>query len=152
MILPRGVQAWRRVAAWVRSCPPPSLTRGRGRAGTGSRPAVHHPHHPPPRPRLRKNSFFFLKQVDFFGFFMYVLYSTLLHLPPLTFHCVQGSNPGQLRLWHRLPDALATRLHLIHNSATSHPHSATSRPHSATSHPHSTTYISSTTRLHLIHK
>ncbi len=26
----------------------------------------------------------------FFGFFSYVLYSTLLHLPPLRFHCVGG--------------------------------------------------------------
>ncbi len=32
-----------------------------------------------------------------------VRYSTLLHLPPLRFHCVRrmlGSNPGLLRLWH----------------------------------------------------
>jgi hypothetical protein len=26
----------------------------------------------------------------FFGFFMYILYSTLLHLPPLRFHSVGG--------------------------------------------------------------
>jgi hypothetical protein len=58
-----------------------------------------------------------------------------------------------------------TRLHLIHNSATSHPqlgyissttrlhtthHRATSHPRSATSHPQLGS-ISSTTRLHLIH-
>ncbi len=36
----------------------------------------------------------------------YVFYSTLLHLP--------RSNPGLLRLWHRQPDAIATRLDLIH--------------------------------------
>ncbi len=30
------------------------------------------------------------KHGDFFGFFFYVLYSTLLHLPPLRFHCVGG--------------------------------------------------------------
>ncbi len=34
-----------------------------------------------------------------FGFF-HVLYSSLLHLPPLRFHCVRmlGSNPGLMRL------------------------------------------------------
>jgi hypothetical protein len=26
----------------------------------------------------------------FFGFLFYVIYSTLLHLPPLRFYCVQG--------------------------------------------------------------
>ncbi len=36
------------------------------------------------------------KQGDFFGFF-YVLYSTLLHLPLLRFHCVGGC-------WDRTPD------------------------------------------------
>ncbi len=45
--------------------------------------------------------------------------------------------PGQLRLRHWLSYALTTRLHLIHSSATSHPHLATSHPHLATSsHPH----------------
>ncbi len=29
-------------------------------------------------------------QGDFLNFFLYVLYSTLLHLPPLRFHCVGG--------------------------------------------------------------
>ncbi len=65
------------------------------------------------------------KQGDFFR---YVLYSTLLHLPPLRFHCVKGCwDPGQLRLRHWLSDALATRLyhpqtrlHLVHK-ATSYP-------------------------------
>ncbi len=52
------------------------------------------------------------------GFFVYVLYSTLLHLPPLRFHCVGGCwgwNPGMLRLRHWQSDALTTRLDLIHN-------------------------------------
>ncbi len=53
-----------------------------------------------------------------------------------------GSNTGQLRLRHWLSDKQETRLHIIH-SATSHPHSATSHPQLG--------YISSTTRLHLIH-
>ncbi len=54
----------------------------------------------------------------FFFFFLYVWYSTLLHLPPLRFHCVGGC-------WDRtqdicdndiawLSDALTTRLDLIH--------------------------------------
>ncbi len=49
-------------------------------------------------------------------FFFYVLYSTLLHLPPLRFHCVGYAGietMGLLRLWHRLSDALTTRLDLI---------------------------------------
>jgi hypothetical protein len=36
-------------------------------------------------------------------FYFDVRYSTLLRLPPLSFHCVGGcwdSNPGLLRLWH----------------------------------------------------
>jgi hypothetical protein len=61
-----------------------------------------------------------------------VFYSTLLHLPPLRFHCV-GSNPGQLRLRHWLSNHSAgyhpsfgqissvTRLDIIHCSARSHP-------------------------------
>jgi hypothetical protein len=41
-------------------------------------------------------------------------YSTLLHLPPLRFHCVGGCwDPGQLGLQHWLSDALTTRLDLI---------------------------------------
>jgi len=63
----------------------------------------------------------------FWDFFMYILYSTLLYLPPLRFHCVGGC-------WGRTQDTcdfgyiLSTRLHLIHNrlylihdSASSHP-------------------------------
>jgi hypothetical protein len=54
------------------------------------------------------------------GFF-YVLYSTLLHLPPLSFHCVGGCwMLGQLR-----PTALAVRR--SNRSATSHPHLAQRR-------------------------
>jgi hypothetical protein len=69
---------------------------------------------------------------------MYVLYSTLLHLPPLGWHRgrrMLGSNPGQLRPRHWLSDALATRLHLIHIRLHLIHRSATSRPRSATSHP-----------------
>ncbi len=54
----------------------------------------------------------------FWIFSFYVWYSTLLHLPPLRFHCVGGCwirTPGQLRLRHWLSDALTTRLDLIHN-------------------------------------
>jgi hypothetical protein len=42
---------------------------------------------------------------EFLEFFIFnVLYSTLLHLPPLRFHCAElrmlGSNPGPLQLVH----------------------------------------------------
>ncbi len=50
------------------------------------------------------------------GDFYFVLYSTLLHLPPLRFHCdagMLGSNPGPLQLLHWQSDALTTRLDLI---------------------------------------
>ncbi len=59
-------------------------------------------------------------------FFLSVIYSTLLHLPPNRFHCVGGyyirSNPGQLRVWLRhwqsdaRSDPLRTRIDLIHLS------------------------------------
>ncbi len=39
------------------------------------------------------------------------LFFTLLHLSPLRFRCVGG---WLLRLWHWQPDALTTRLNLIH--------------------------------------
>jgi hypothetical protein len=51
--------------------------------------------------------------------FMYVLYSTQLHLPPLRFHCGGGRWVWTQDSRHWLSDALATRLHLIQNSATS---------------------------------
>jgi hypothetical protein len=59
-----------------------------------------------------------IKQGDFFGIlFMYVLYSTLLRLPPLRFHYVGGrwdrtQDSCDFGIW--LSDALTTRLHLIH--------------------------------------
>ncbi len=50
-------------------------------------------------------------------FFFIVLYSTLLHLPPLRLNCVGpkilGSNPGQMRLCNWQSDALSTQLNLI---------------------------------------
>jgi hypothetical protein len=54
-------------------------------------------------------------------FIFFVLYSTLLHLPPLRFHCDGGCwdrTQGLLQLRHRQLDALATRLDLIQT----HPH------------------------------
>jgi hypothetical protein len=53
---------------------------------------------------------------EFFEFF-YVLYSALLHLPPLRFHCVGGNwdrtqNCGDFGHW--LSKALTTRLNLIY--------------------------------------
>ncbi len=52
---------------------------------------------------------------EFFSF--YVQYSTLLHLPPLKFHCVGGcwDRTQELRPRHWLPDAPTTRLDLIHS-------------------------------------
>jgi hypothetical protein len=67
-----------------------------------------------------KGGFFWI-----FSFF-YVRYSTLLHLPPLRFHCVGGCwdlNPEQLRLRHWLSDALTTRLDLIYTRLDSDPDS-----------------------------
>jgi hypothetical protein len=81
------------------------------------------------------------EQGNFLKFFM-VLYSTLLHLPPLRFQCV-----GEC--WDRTQDScdfgIDCQMLYSHpakshpKSATSHPHLATSHPQSATSHPHSAT-------------
>ncbi len=72
------------------------------------------------------------KQGDFIASF-YVLYSILLHLLPLRFHCIGG-------FWNRTQDccdfgmavsdsgALTTRLYLIHGPARSHSPSARSHP------------------------
>jgi hypothetical protein len=106
-------------------------------------------------PRFRALS---IKKGDFLLIFVvfYVHYSTLLHLPPLRFHCVggrrmEGPNPGLLRLWHWQPDALTTRLDLIHNSAWSHPHSARSHPLGQISSTRPDLIHKTTTRLDLIH-
>ncbi len=52
--------------------------------------------------------------------FVRILYSTLLHLPFLRFHCVGGCSDRLLRLWHWQSDAETARLDLIHNSTISH--------------------------------
>ncbi len=74
------------------------------------------------------------KQGDFFDFFPYVLNSTLLHLPPLRFHCVATSALTVRRSNHLVRshphgqisstawlDLIHTWLNLIHNLARSHP-------------------------------
>jgi hypothetical protein len=64
----------------------------------------------------------FFKSGIFLDFFIiYIRYSTLLHLPPLRFHCVGGCwygiNQRLLRLWHWHPDAYShSILDLIHCS------------------------------------
>ncbi len=48
------------------------------------------------------------------GFFIFfVLYSALLHLPPLRFHCAGGCWDRTKNRWHWQSDALTTRLDLI---------------------------------------
>ncbi len=77
-----------------------------------------------------------VKQRIFF-FFLHVLYSTLLNLPPLRFHCVGGCwdrTQDWCDLWHWQSEQTA-RSHS--HMARSHPHSARSHPHLARSHPHS---------------
>ncbi len=63
--------------------------------------------------------------------FFYVLYSTLLHVPPLAFPCIGGCllglNPGLLRLWRRSIYCIRQEL-IHHNSARSHPHLVRSDP------------------------
>jgi hypothetical protein len=60
-----------------------------------------------------KWNYFKVESIDFFS----VLYSTLLHLPPVrstvSEDAVIRSIPVQLRFRHRLSDALNTRLDLI---------------------------------------
>ncbi len=56
-------------------------------------------------------------------FFFYIRYSTLLHLPPLRFHCVAGCCIE--------PRTVATATLAVRRSK----HSARSHPHSARSHP-----------------
>ncbi len=53
----------------------------------------------------------------FWFFFFYARYSTLLHLPPLRFHCVGGcwDRTQDNCRWNWLSDALTTRLDLIHS-------------------------------------
>jgi hypothetical protein len=66
--------------------------------------------------------------------FLYVLYSTLLHLAapqiPLCRRMLDCCDFGIGK-----SDALTTRLNLIYNSARSHPQSSRSPPHSARFHP-----------------
>ncbi len=101
--------------------------------------------------------FFFFFVTGIFWTFLCNLFK-LLHLPPLTFHCVGGC-------WDRTQTvatlALAVRrssysarshphsaIDLIHHSARSHPNSARSYPHSARSHPHSAGSHPHSTRYH----
>jgi hypothetical protein len=60
-----------------------------------------------PKPKVKRGIFWIF----------YVLYSTLLHLPPPQISLCRrmlGSNPGLLRLRHWESDALTTSLDLIH--------------------------------------
>jgi hypothetical protein len=50
----------------------------------------------------------------FLIFFMYVLYSTLLHLPPPLCRRMLGSNPGQGQLRHLVVRCFSHSVHLIH--------------------------------------
>jgi hypothetical protein len=66
--------------------------------------------------QLVDRSTFMVKITHNFWPGIYVLYSPLLHLPPLRFQIrrmMLGLNPGLLRLWHWRSDALTTRLDLI---------------------------------------
>ncbi len=83
---------------------------------------------------------FFL--AHFLGFF-YVLYSTLVHKPPLRSSGVGGN-------WDRTRTVgtLALAVRRSHHSPRSHPHSARSHPLSARSHPHSARYHPHSARPH----
>jgi hypothetical protein len=71
-----------------------------------------------------------LKTGDFFIIFS-VLYSTLLHLPPVRFHCVGGC-------WNRTQYSCDFSIvRRFNHSDISHPHSARSYQRSARSHPYS---------------
>ena len=90
---------------------------------------------------------------------MYILYSTLLYLPPLRFHCVGGcwdeaqdcgdfgSGTWAVTVRHSNQSAID----LIKHSARSHPHPAKSHPHSAPDCIYTQLQISSAIRLGLIH-
>jgi hypothetical protein len=66
---------------------------------------------------MYKNKYFFFGGGGIFSLCFFILYSALLHRPPLRFHCADGCwerTPGPLQLVHWQLDALTTRLDLIH--------------------------------------
>ena len=88
----------------------------------------------------------FLPFYSNFSLDYYILYLTLIHLPPLRFYYVgedAGIEPRTFRLWQ-----LAVR-HSKH-SARSHPYSARSHLHSARSHPRSARSHPNSARSHHI--
>ncbi len=113
--------------------------------------------------RARMNHFkVFLR--GFFWFFSFGLrYSTLLHLPPLRFHCVEGcrgrtQDSCDYGIGSQSSDALTARLDLIHNSPIDLIHSRLDLihiwldlNHTRLDLIHTRLWISSTTRLDLNH-